>query len=71
MRLLQQKSDDDFSLSENFISEVPQYAILSHTWGVNTEEATFRDLMDGTGKSNTGYDKIRFCGEQAKRDGLQ
>jgi hypothetical protein len=27
--------------------------------------------MDGTGKSKTGYNKIRFCGEQAKRDGLQ
>ena len=27
--------------------------------------------MDGTGKSKAGYDKIRFCGEQAQRDGLQ
>jgi hypothetical protein len=27
--------------------------------------------MDGTGKSKTGYNKIRFCGEQARRDGLQ
>jgi len=27
--------------------------------------------MDGTGKSKAGYDKIRFCGEQARRDGLQ
>jgi len=27
--------------------------------------------MDGTGKSKAGYDKIRFCGQQAKRDGLQ
>ena len=28
-------------------------------------------MMDGTGKRKTGYDKIRFCGEQAGRDGLQ
>jgi hypothetical protein len=38
---------------------------------VDTEEVTFRDLMDGTGKSKAGYDKIRFCGEQAGRDGVQ
>lgn len=27
--------------------------------------------MDGTGKSKTGYKKIRFCGEQAELDGIQ
>src|SRR5881275_701533 len=27
--------------------------------------------MDGTGKSKAGYNKIRFCGEQARRDGLR
>jgi hypothetical protein len=31
----------------------------------------FKDLMDGTGKSKAGYSKIQFCGEQARRDGLQ
>jgi hypothetical protein len=29
------------------------------------------DLTDGTGKKMAGYSKIQFCGEQAKRDGLQ
>ena len=29
------------------------------------------DLQHGSGKSKAGYDKIRFCGEQARRDGLQ
>jgi hypothetical protein len=71
MRLLQQKSNDDFSLTKDFISNIPQYAILSHTWGADTEEVTLKDIIDGTGKSKTGYDKLRFCGEQAKRDGLQ
>ena len=29
-------------------------------------------MMDGTAKSKVpGYNKIRFCGEQARRDGLQ
>jgi hypothetical protein len=68
MRLLQGNSDSEFSL-EGFGDEVPPYAILSHTWGA--EEVTFKDLIDGTGKSKAGYDKIRFCGEQARRDGLQ
>jgi hypothetical protein len=27
--------------------------------------------MDGTGKSKTGHNKIRFCGKQAERDGLR
>jgi hypothetical protein len=27
--------------------------------------------MDGTSKSKAGYGKIQFCGEQAKRNGLQ
>jgi hypothetical protein len=53
------------------IVDIPEYAILSHTWGADTEEVTFGDLMDGTGKSKAGYEKIRFCGEQARRDGLQ
>jgi hypothetical protein len=34
------------------------------------EEVTFQELIDGTRKGKPGYEKIRFCGEQAKRDGL-
>jgi hypothetical protein len=70
MRLLQWEKNGDFSLSKNFIQEIPPYAILSHTWGEDTEEVTFRDLTDGTGKDKVGYEKIQFCGEQARRDGL-
>ena len=69
MRLLEYKNDREFSLTEDYVDEIPRYAILSHRWG--GEEVTFRDLIDGTGKSKAGYDKIRFCGEQAVRDGLQ
>jgi hypothetical protein len=71
MRLLERNNSSEFSLTQDFGDDIPQYAILSHTWGADTEEVTFRDLMDGTGKSKGGYDKIRFCGEQARRDGLQ
>ena len=69
MRLLEYKSNDEFSLTEDFVEDVPTYAILSHTWGA--EEVTFQELMDGSGKHKAGYKKIRFCGEQARRDGLQ
>ena len=71
MRLLEQNNDSRFSLTKDFGDRVPQYAILSHTWGADTEEVTFRDLIDNTGKSKAGYNKIRFCGEQIIRDGLQ
>jgi hypothetical protein len=71
MRLLERKRDGEFSLTKELIDNIPPYAILSHTWGADTEEVTFRDLMDGTGKSKAGYHKIRFCGEQAERDGLE
>jgi uncharacterized protein YerC len=72
MRLLEYNSAGQLSLTKIFIGDnIPKYAILSHTWGVDTEEVTYRDLIDGTGKSKAGYGKIRFCGERAKHDGLQ
>jgi hypothetical protein len=71
MRLLERNSHGEFSLTKDFGDHVSRYDILSHTWGADTEEVTFRDLIDGTGKSKAGYDKIRFCGEQAERDGVQ
>jgi len=69
MRLLQ-FSDGEFHLTKSFVQDVPEYAILSHTWGADTEEVTFRDLVDGTGEHKTGWEKIRFCADQARRDGL-
>lgn len=71
MRLLQCKSDQEFSLAEFFGDNIPRYAILSHTWGADNEEVTFKDLVEGSGTSKIGYQKIRFCGEQAARDDLQ
>ena len=72
MRFLEGNSDGDFSLTKDFVGDdIPEYAILSHTWGADTEEVTYRDLMDGTGKNKIGYEKIRFCGEQARRDRLE
>ncbi|KAK4441872.1 heterokaryon incompatibility protein-domain-containing protein, partial [Podospora aff. communis PSN243] len=74
MRLLERDDDTgEFRLTKHLptdtISEIPAYAILSHTWG--EEEVLFKDLTDGTAKNKAGYAKIRFCGEQAERDGLK
>jgi hypothetical protein len=69
MRLLQYNNDGGFGPTEFFESDIPKYAILSHRWGA--EEVTYKDLIDGTSKSKAGYSKIQFCGEQAKRNGLQ
>ena len=41
------------------------------TFTHKTEEVSFKDMMDGTGTGKLGYDKIRFCGEQSRRDDLQ
>lgn len=68
MRLLKYNNDGRFSLIQ-FFDDIPQYAILSHTWGL--EEVTFQDMKEGNGTSKAGFDKIRFCGEQARRDGWQ
>src|SRR3979411_462714 len=72
MRLLERNSAGQLSLTEDVIGDdIPKYAILSHTWGADTEEVTFEDIRHGTGEDKLGYEKIRFCGEQARQDGLQ
>jgi hypothetical protein len=71
MYLLEPKSHGNFGLVKFVGDDIPPYAILSHTWGAEDEELTFRDIMDGTGKNKAGYCKIRFCGEQAAKDKLQ
>jgi len=72
MRFLRYDSTGEFSLTQDLLgADIPKYAILSHTWGADAEEVSFSDLVNGTGKNKPGYDKIKFCGEQGRRDGLQ
>jgi hypothetical protein len=71
MRLLQIEADGHFSLVEYVESDIPRYAILSHTWGPEEEEVTYRDLMQGAGNDKAGYRKLTFCGRQAANDSLQ
>jgi len=51
-------------------NEIPPYAILSHTWGV--EEVIYQSwqtLSRGQVESMTGWKKIRHCREQAAAEG--
>jgi hypothetical protein len=57
MRHLKFKDDSEFSLIKFIGDNIPRYAILSHTWGADGEEITFKDLMKGT---RLGNDPIRI-----------
>ena len=68
MRLINCKT---LELEEYFGANIPDYAILSHTWG--REEVSFSDLplyQPSTAKK-AGYLKIKHTCEQALHDGLQ
>ncbi|KAH6639423.1 WD40-repeat-containing domain protein [Boeremia exigua] len=73
MRLLTYSDDGRLMVTPDIVDEaiLPPYAILSHTWGEETDEVTFEDLEENIGKDKPGFKKIEFCREQAKRDGLK
>jgi hypothetical protein len=71
MRLLQINSAGGFSLTEEYSDNVPCYAILSHRWGLDSEEVSFEDIREGRASNKSGYAKIEFCANQAKQDGLK
>lgn len=78
MRLLSLSPNErDFQLTEFFDSSIPPYAILSHTWGPIGEEVKFQMLQSAASvrtrsqpHSSLGWKKLKFCSQQAKRDGL-
>lgn len=71
MRLLQRHNDGSgHSLTEFTGNEIPRYAILSHTWGPDNQEVTFKDMNNNTFIDKAGYRKIQFCSEQAAKNGL-
>lgn len=48
---------------------IPPYAILSHTWG--RDEVTYQDIESlDSGLAKEGYTKIKYCCDQAIKDGL-
>jgi hypothetical protein len=72
MRLLERNGNGEFRLTPDLSNaNIPACAILSHTWGDDDQEVTFKDLNKGSGQFKAGYRKITFCGEQAARDGFR
>jgi hypothetical protein len=72
MRLLQRQANGSFSLVNHEGTSIPPYAILSHTWSENNEdEVSYDDMRNETGTTKSGYAKLKFCAEQAAKDGLQ
>jgi hypothetical protein len=71
MRLLKHNEDRELTITPFNKNKLPPYAILSHTWGADTEEVTFEDLVRGNSKAEhsyrkkPSYKKIRFYREQA------
>ena len=53
-------------LEEFFGTNIPRYAVLSHTWG--NDEVSFADLTSGQPLVGSGYQKIIFTCQQAIKD---
>lgn len=69
MRLL---NVETFQLEEFFYDDPPPYAILSHTWGKDSEEVSHRDVLDGKlSHGSTRPSKVSGCCAQAKKDGFR
>lgn len=64
MRLLNVST---FQLS-SFLNDIPDYAILSHTWA--GEEVSYQQLVDGSGRTKKGWNKIERCCKYAAENGF-
>jgi tetratricopeptide (TPR) repeat protein len=70
MRLLHSDAQDRLILTDFRSKSIPPYAILSHRW--SDSEILIEDVSNGNHKQKQeGYQKLRFCAEQAAKDGLQ
>lgn len=71
MHLLYYDANHEPALVKRVGRDIPPYAILSHTWGPDEEEITFKDIKKKRGKDKSGFKKVEFCLQQAAKDGLQ
>ncbi|KAI4859899.1 HET-domain-containing protein [Hypoxylon rubiginosum] len=65
MRLI---NTSNYELREFLESEVPRYAILSHTWG--DEEVSFQDMLSPHQAPGKGYEKIKQACRLARHNGF-
>ncbi|OSS52724.1 hypothetical protein B5807_02787 [Epicoccum nigrum] len=70
MRLLHFDAQDRLILTDFRGKSIPPYAILSHRW--SDSETLIEDISNRNYKhKREGYQKLRFCAEQAAKDGLR
>ncbi|KAG8530300.1 uncharacterized protein KY384_004802 [Bacidia gigantensis] len=50
-------------------NQIPDYAILSHTW--QEDEVLFADMLSAKAREKKGYEKVRSSCEEALRRGLE
>ncbi|KAK4043001.1 hypothetical protein C8A01DRAFT_44068 [Parachaetomium inaequale] len=61
-----------FKLEEFFGLDPPPYAVLSHTWGSDSEEVSYRDVLGGRlDSASTRPPKVTGCCKQAQVDGYK
>jgi hypothetical protein len=60
MRLLRIHDDGDLSLIEFFGEDIPCYAIVSHTWGADNEEVSFKGHCEEQGQKQTWLPQNSF-----------
>jgi hypothetical protein len=66
MRLLSTDLSDGLQLADFPPSDIPPYAILSHTW--EQDEVLYGDVISGTAAIRTGYAKLRDACRRALAD---
>ena len=73
MRLLKLETDSDlFDFTKDLVSDIPPYAIISHTWlDDDEEEVTYKDIKKGRGRDKDGFVKLQFGAKQAATDGIK
>ncbi|KAK3997615.1 heterokaryon incompatibility protein-domain-containing protein [Cladorrhinum sp. PSN332] len=54
---------------DEFVGEIPEYAIVSHTWG--DREVTFQEFYTPEGRQEPSYAKIQLSARQARADGFK
>ncbi|KAK0278418.1 hypothetical protein LTR35_009157 [Friedmanniomyces endolithicus] len=71
MRLLHQEPGG-LLVTNEWLTNFPKYAVLSHTWLSDKEEIKLDDVTNGTAEQKpAGYSKIQFCGKRAAIDGYK
>ena len=75
MRLLKRQDNGALNLTEDLPDQnIPEYVVLSHTWGAAGQEVTLQDFQSRFSEHQTGkagYAKIRFCSHQAAQHGYE